>query len=132
VAWRDLGRRLAAVALVGRQLAPAVPLNTCYVAIAPDERAALSLAAWLNSSWIGALARQHATVAASGFRRFTADVIGRLPLPDGALADDELHRLSLEAQRDGEPDQAAIDRRVAELLGLDPDHGLVAAVAEAR
>lgn len=123
VAWSDLSRRLAAVALVG-ELASAVPLNTCYLVAAPNERAALALAAWLNSSWIAGLARAGATVAASGYRRFNAEVIGRLPLPAGVLEDVELERIGREAHRAGAVDQEPLDRRVAVLLGLDPERWL--------
>jgi len=121
VVWADLSRRLAAVALVGPELEAAIPLNTCYLIATPNDRSAVTLAAWFNSRWIGALANGTATVAASGFRRFNAEVVGRLPLPDGVIEDAELYRLGREAQRTGRSDQDALDRRTAALLGIDPD-----------
>jgi hypothetical protein len=119
VAWPDLARELAAVALIG-PLAGTIPLNTCYVLAAEDDAAALSIAAWLNSRWIRAIARHRATVAGSRFRRFDTATVSGLPLPALVPGDAVLRRLAAEAQRSGAIDQTAIDRRAAELLGLDP------------
>lgn len=78
VIWADLARRLGAVPLEPERVA--VPLNTCY-AIRADETQCFALAAWLNSSWMGALARLTADPASGGFRRFNARIVGGLPLP---------------------------------------------------
>jgi hypothetical protein len=115
--WADLARRLTACALVGERDADLIPLNTCYVAPARSEVEAARLAAWLNSSWIDAIARCGAMPAAGGFYRFTAAAIGRLPLPSTVLTDDELLGLAISG-RGGEPIQEALDERVAGHLAL--------------
>ena len=116
VVWPDLARRLQAAALTGADAATLIPLNTCYVLLTTEARAARVLAALLNSTWIRALATVRAPLAASGFRRFNARVIENLPLPGGALEDDALVRAATAAcSAEG---IAAIDERVALLLGL--------------
>ena len=120
VIWPDLARQLAAAALVGAESARIVPLNTCYVLMAEDDESAVALTGWLNSSWVRALARHSATVAGSGFRRFDTATVSGLPLPPNVPTDPALRSLAAEAARTGEVDQAAIDRRAAGLLGIDP------------
>ncbi|HEU4827837.1 MAG TPA: N-6 DNA methylase, partial [Gemmatimonadales bacterium] len=86
VVWSDLARELAAA------VPPpgAVALNTCYVIHAATDLEGNSACAWLNSTWIRAVARLVAPPASGGFARFTAGVVGSLPAP----ADDpELARL---------------------------------------
>jgi len=124
VVWPDLARDLTAAPLIDVSERRWIPLNTCYWIEAVDGESALALAAWLNASWIRALAKRRATVAASGFFRFNAGVVGALPLPAGALGDGALRRIGLAARQSGAVDQAALDDRVAELLGLgrgEPD-----------
>lgn len=116
--WPDLSRRLEAAPLAGPGLDRAVPLNTVYVLALPDADTLLRLAAWLNLTWVRALARSRATVAASGFARFNAAVVEALPLPDPALTDAELLRIGRAAAGGGGFDQSAADERGAELLGL--------------
>jgi hypothetical protein len=94
VVWPDLARRLTAAALIPGQGGQLIPLNSCYVLQVPDPLTALALSAWLNSTWIRAVARATADVAAGGFARFNARVIAELPLPSGVLADRELVRLA--------------------------------------
>jgi hypothetical protein len=117
VVWPDLARQLAAVPLVGEDDARLVPLNSCYVIRTRGREAALALAAWLNSTWLRALAKAAADRASSGFARFNARVVHGLPLPDAVLADEALPRLAESAMR-GEDTQWQIDARCAELLGL--------------
>ncbi len=117
VVWADLARDLTAVALTAPGHERLVPLNSCYVAAMESGRAAACLAAWLNSSWIRAAARAGAVPAASGFARFTAGTVGRIPLPPSALTDPDLAVLS-DAGRRGEPIQGDLDDLTARHLHL--------------
>ena len=119
VVWPDLARALAAVALGGPGTGGLVPLNTCYLLAVPDRRTALTLTAWLNCTWLRVAARAAADVAASGFARFNARVVGGLPLPDAVLADDRLAALAERGGR-GEPVQEALDDLAADHLSLPP------------
>jgi hypothetical protein len=111
VVWADLSRHLAAVTLAPRF----IPLNSCYLAVAPNAVAAKALTAWLNSTWIDALARLGADPARGGFSRFNARTIGALPWPAVAAVDRQLSTFTADT-----PDvRAALDLRAAELLGLD-------------
>jgi hypothetical protein len=118
VVWPDLARELTAAALVEAAERRWVPLNTCYWIEVPDAESGHALAAWLNSSWIRTLAKRRATVAASGFFRFNAGVVGALPFPEGGDSDVALRRIGVAAHQGEIPDQAGLDERVAELLGL--------------
>ena len=117
VVWADLARQLTACHLTGRRDAARIPLNTCYVAAAGSAEQAERLAAWLNSSWIRAVARIGAVPAAGGFHRFAAGVVARLPLPVGVTADAELSAIA-RAGRRGERTQEALDDIAARHLGL--------------
>jgi hypothetical protein len=117
VLWPDLARRLTAVALTSKRDNEQIPLNSCYVAAVPSARRAHALAAWLNSTWIRALARLRAAPAAGGFARFNAQVVGSLPLPTKALADPALAELG-RAGRAGVPIQEQLDRLTAGHLSL--------------
>jgi hypothetical protein len=117
VVWPDLARRLTAVALVGRTDAELVPLNTCYVAPARSAIEAQRVAAWLNSSWLRAAARAGAVPAAGGFARFTAAVVGRLPLPSAVLTCPALPELAAAGCR-GKPIQDQLDDLTARHLEL--------------
>ncbi|MGH7515233.1 MAG: hypothetical protein ACREOQ_20200, partial [Gemmatimonadales bacterium] len=115
--WADLARRLTACALTGRRDAALVPLNSCYVAPTRSEAEAERLAAWLNSTWIRAVARLGAVPASGGFHRFTTAVVSRLPLPAVVLEDERL-LAAAKAGRAGEPVQEAIDDLTAGHLAL--------------
>ncbi|MFN8648187.1 MAG: N-6 DNA methylase [Gemmatimonadales bacterium] len=117
VVWPDLARALAAVALGGPASGGLVPLNTCYVVAVPDRRTALTLTAWLNCTWLRAAARAAADVAASGFARFNARVVGGLPLPASVLSDARLAALAERGAR-GDPVQEALDDLAAAHLAL--------------
>jgi hypothetical protein len=119
VVWSDLARGLAACALTGRRDAQLIPLNTCYVAAVPTEPEAERLAAWLNSTWVRAIAQLHAVPASGGFHRFTASVVRRVPLPATVLTDDALLAVA-RAARCGEAVEEAIDDVTAEHLALSP------------
>jgi hypothetical protein len=117
VVWSDLARRLTACALTGRRDAGCVPLNTCYVSPTRTAEEAERLTAWLNSSWIRAVARIGAVPAAGGFHRYAAGVVSRLPLPVSVTVDVELSVLA-RAGRRGEAVQEALDDIAAGHLGL--------------
>jgi len=75
------------------------------------------LAAWLNSTWLRAVARIGAVPAAGGFARFNAQVVAGLPLPDTVLADGRLSRIAREGRAGGDV-QEELDAIVAQHLGL--------------
>jgi len=117
VVWPDLARRLTAAPLTSRLDLQCIPINSCYVAPLSQAERAEALAAWLNSTWIGALARVGAVPASSGFARFNAQVVARLPLPSSAMVDPSLSQLARRA-RSGAPVQQDLDTLVAKHLGL--------------
>jgi Eco57I restriction-modification methylase len=117
VIWTDLARRLVAVALSTPSDREHIPLNSCYVAPMRTVADAERLAAWLNSTWLSAVARTRAVPAANGFARFNAQVVARLPLPDSVLADASLSRITRDG-RAGRPVQEDLDDIVARHLGL--------------
>ncbi len=117
VVWSDLARRLTAAALTGRRDQGLIPLNTCYVAPTRSALEAERLAAWLNATWLRAGARAGAVPAAGGFARFTAAVVGRLPLPSSVLTCCSLPELAAAGRR-GEPVQEDLDEITAGHLGL--------------
>ncbi len=117
VVWADLARQLSATALLTDAEQRMVPLNTCYWLATPSADSALALTAWLNSEPIRHLARQQATVAASGYFRFNASLVGTLPLPSGVLDDAALIQIG-RAGHQGKPvDEGALAERVLRLLG---------------
>lgn len=117
VVWPDLSRQLTPAVLTGPAEAGIVPLNSCYVIATPDRSTALTLAAWLNSTWLRALARAAADRAASGFARFNARVVADLPLPASVLSDPRLARLAQRAAT-GHTIQEELDAVCAEHLAL--------------
>ncbi len=120
VVWPDLAKRPAAVALNETLHAEAVPLNTCYVAAAPDREAAFALAAVMNSTWAMAYTCAAGDEARGGYRRINARLTGNLPLPPLAKRK-ELATLSAEAHDNrGRIAQASIDEAVATALDLPP------------
>jgi hypothetical protein len=120
VIWSDLARQLVATALTGRDDLHQIPLNSCYVVTTKRGAEAEHLAACLNSTWLRAAARLGAVPAASGFARFNARTIARLPLPISAFADPALSRLAQQA-RAGSLVQEELDEIVAGHLGLSSD-----------
>jgi hypothetical protein len=119
VVWADLTRRLAALALTGAPTKDPIPLNSCYVLPTASAEEALRLAAWLNATWLTSLARLTAMPASGGYARFTASVIGGLPLPASAMSDPELVTLA-RAGAAGHPIQEDLDERCARHLDLTP------------
>lgn len=117
VVWADLARQLMAVPLTTPNDLHHIPLNSCYVAPMKTAAEAERLAACLNSTWLRAVARLGAVPAASGFARFNARTVARLPLPPSALADPSLTRLAQEG-RAGALAQEDLDEVLAAHLGL--------------
>lgn len=121
VVWADLARRLVAAPLTPPAAGALIPLNSCYVLVAPSSAIARTVAAWLNARPIGRLAAVGAVPAAGGARRYTARAVGALPLPAEACRDDELIRLAGRLAND--PSQLALlqeelDDRVLAHLGV--------------
>ncbi|MGH7590834.1 MAG: Eco57I restriction-modification methylase domain-containing protein [Gemmatimonadales bacterium] len=131
VVWPDLARQLTAAALL--EAPSVIPLNSCYVVTGGTAEKALALTAWLNAAPIRVIAVLGADAAMNGFSRFNARCVGRLPWPDAATADPTLIRLA-ERGSHGEDTTAALNARVADLLGLDArdQRALLAAGADHR
>ncbi|MES2304695.1 MAG: hypothetical protein V4558_04280 [Gemmatimonadota bacterium] len=128
VAWGDLARRLEATVVTDPRV---IPINSCYVAALPTASAAESLTAWLNCSWIRALARLRAEPAAGGAARFGARAVGRVPLPRAVLGHPVLAALTHSAATHDVAE--ALDDCTADLLGLDRnDRALLAPLAAHR
>ena len=117
VVWADLARGLTATALTAPEGSSLIPLNSCYLVHASDRGSALALSAWLNSTWIRAVARAGADVAAGGFARFNARVVADVPLPGSVLGDRRLVRVAERASL-GEATQEELDVICAEHLAL--------------
>jgi hypothetical protein len=125
VVWPDLARRLTAA----RPDAAAVALNTCYVLAAQDDAEADGLVAWLNSTWVRALARLGAQPASGGYARFGSAVVSALPVPPAVSALAPMTRRA----RSGEMIQEELDDRVGCMLGLDAaERSALAALAGGR
>ena len=120
VVWSDLARKLVAAALTSRNDLQQIPLNSCYVATTKSVVEAERLTACLNSTWLRAAACLGAVPAASGFARFNAQTIARLPLPISVFGDSTLIRLAQEG-RAGAPVQEELDEAMAGHLGLSSD-----------
>jgi hypothetical protein len=116
VVWADLARAPTAVALdeVARE---AVPLNTCYVAVA-DRQTALVAAAMLNTTWARVLLRAGADEARGGYRRYNARATAPLPLPALGPGRMALAALSRRAHRHGDVTQNDLDLTAADALDL--------------
>jgi hypothetical protein len=114
VVWRDLAPELQAATMPDMR---GVPLNSCYVAPTASAVIAESLAAWLNSRPIRALARLAAEPAAGGCARFAARVVHGLPLPRDVPGNVVLAAFAHSAI--DHDVQAALDECAADLLGLN-------------
>lgn len=134
IVWADISRRPTAVALDETPHSRALPLNTCYVAPAPDRDTALATVGVMNSTWAAALVAVTADEARGGYRRINARVAGEIPVPHQSPHLDRLVALSRSAHSTGSCDQEALDTAVADALSLStaarealrslaPDHG---------
>ena len=130
VVWADLARALRAVSLAGQP--DTIPLNSCYVALARSDTEADRLAAWLNCTWLRAAACAVAVPAAGRCSRYTAAVVGALPVPAGALADPDLSRIAQLAAT-GRSTQMELDDIAARHLSIGSAHRtMLRAVLEGR
>ena len=118
VVWPDIARTPVAVALDETSCNLAVPLNTCYVAGAPDRETALAIAAVMNSTWARAAAVAAADEARGGYRRINARVAGTFPVPGAGPATAALCALSAAAHLGQLPTQDDLDEAVADALQL--------------
>lgn len=121
VAWADLSRRLEAVALCRPRHRDFLPLNSCYLLTVDSAAVALRMSAWLNCTWLRAVARAGADPAANGFARFNARVVGGLPIPPSALCDSDLADLAGVGSA-GRAYQEDLDDVAARHLALGPAH----------
>ncbi|HKI96778.1 MAG TPA: DNA methyltransferase [Gemmatimonadales bacterium] len=116
VVWRDIARRPAAVALP--EDADSIPLNSCYVLIAPDAETAHVVTATLNATWSAVTVRALADEARGGYRRINATVASRLPVPTPSPARDRLAAFGADAHASNAFDQDTLDELVADALRL--------------
>lgn len=124
VVWPDIARELRAVALDDPDV---VPLNSCYVAVAPTRSAMHRLAAWLTTPTLCALARLAADPAAGGHARFAARTVGALPCPAGIWTDPTFGAIA------SHRDAAAAEAWAVEVLGLSvEERNALAAVTPHR
>lgn len=121
VVWPDIAQRPVAAVLEASDLPDAVPLNTCYVARAPDRNTALAIAAVFNSTWARAAVWALADEARGGYRRLNARIAGQLPVP-GESGCAALAGLSAAAHHHRHADQDALDQAVADALSLSQTH----------
>lgn len=130
VIWPDLAPTLAAAVLTGGESQRLIAMNTCYVVATSSADQAHALAAWLNSTWLRAVACATAAPASGGCFRFTATTVAALPLAI-PTADRALSALGRAAAQ-GEPVHAQVDDRVATLLSLsESDRAVLAALGRA-
>ncbi len=122
VIWRDIAPRLEAAALCRDGPETPIPLNTCYGVAVPDAYTAGWVAAWLNSGPVRDVAAALAERASGGAFRFSAGVVGALPLPAcrATPAVQRLADLAGLARRGDEWDADDLDRYAALALGLAP------------
>jgi hypothetical protein len=123
VIWRDIAPRLEAAVLCRDAADAAVPLNTCYGLTVPDAYTARWLAAWLNSRPVRDIASVLAERASGGAFRFSAGVVGSLPVPV-CRATPSVRRLAAIAEAAGngeEWDPDDLDTRAALALDLAPE-----------
>ena len=118
VVWPDIARRPRSVALEASAVPNAIPLNTCYIAVAPSRSTALVITAVLNSTWSAAYTAVTADEARGGYRRLNARNMGALPIPDGEEAHRSLSELSQQAHQLEHADQDELDDAVAGALAL--------------
>ncbi len=118
VVWRDIDRQPRAVVLDESEYPDAIPLNTCYVARAPDRETAHAIAAVFNSTWTTALIRTLADEARGGFRRINARAVATIPVPVSKSKRGALAALSLRAHRTQHVNHEEVDEAVADALDI--------------
>jgi hypothetical protein len=123
VIWRDIAPRLEAAVLCRDAPGAPIPLNTCYGVAVPDAHTAHWLAALLNSAPLRDVATALAERASGGTFRFSAGVVGALPIP-ACRGTPDVRRLAAigEAAGSGEEwDSDDLDTHAALALGLAQD-----------
>ncbi len=118
VVWPDIVQRPRAVVLEETRTPSAIPLNTCYVAAAPDRETALVVAAVLNSLWAAAFFTANADEARGGYRRINARVAQLLPVPQPGSSHAQLAELSKRVHENEGFKEEDLDSAVADALGL--------------
>jgi hypothetical protein len=118
IVWPDIAQRPRAVVLEETKTPSAIPLNTCYVAAAPDRETALAVTAILNSTWAAAFVASNADEARGGYRRINARVARFLPVPAPGPQRETLAQLSRQNHEDEKHDYADLDAAVARALDL--------------
>jgi len=120
VVWADLGRAPRAAVLPAGDVT--VPLNSCYVARAPDMIDAQALSALLNSAPVAAWLNILAEPARGNYRRYMGWTVALLPLP---LAWREARALlapiAAAAIAGVPPSESVLTEAVAASYGLDVD-----------
>ena len=121
VIWPDITKTATAVLLnyTATRAGAAIPLNSCYVSVAPDRDTGLAICAVMNSTLIRALVFATADEARGGYRRVNARIASQVPVPP-LDASRQLIRMSAGMQKGDTFDQSKLDTVVAEALGLPP------------
>ena len=126
VAWPDIARLLTATALPPVNAGGPLLINTCYYLATATAEEAATIALWLNTTPLRAAARWQAERALSGYRRYNAAAIGRLPMPGSLLDRDRplgRHFAALAERAGSSPTPDDLDQADAlacQLLGLSP------------
>ena len=123
VAWPDIARLLTAAALSPVSEGGPLLLNTVYYLSTESAAEAATVAAWLNTTPLRAAARWQAERALSGYRRYNAAAVSRLPLP--AALRDTTRPLPQRFCRLAQSPADHLDELNAiacQLLGLSPTH----------
>jgi hypothetical protein len=118
VVWADIATHPRAVALDETDANRAIPLNTCYLASAPNRDTALTITGVLNSCWARALTYAIADEARGGYRRINARVAGQIPVPKPGPQRSALRELSAQAHKGDHVSNTDLDEAVADALGL--------------
>ncbi len=118
VIWSDIVRKPAAAVLSETQYPNAIPLNSCYVACAPNNETAFVLTAVMNSTWTTALLTLCGDEARGGYRRMNARVANDVPIPPVNQTWPTLVTMSRSAHHDKNFNQTELDEAVADCFGL--------------
>lgn len=116
--WADLGRVPRAALLPAGD--PTVPLNSCYVARAPDLVDAQALTALLNSAPVAAWLNALAEPARGGYRRYLGWTVALLPIPQPwDQARSALAPVAARAAEGTPPSASHLTATVAAAYGVD-------------
>ena len=118
VIWPDIAKGPVAVSLDHTPASAALPLNSCYVSVAPDRHTALTICAVMNSTLSRALVRLTADEARGGYRRVNARIASQIPVPPSGAAVDHLLHMSARYHQGVGFHQSDLDEAVAQALAL--------------